>query len=276
MLSLGFSVENYPDFSSSNLTPHGLDVVLLSFVYGGTAVHHLEGERYSDTKGDLSITHYGQKHLIQSEKCDVFNIYLDPEKHPLPVLPEDLQATLAQLIPLHPNFYHNQNRVMRIKITDIKGMLDVLRQIETELSRQLPGHEEMMRLYFKTFLIRLCREAKPQLSKISEPKSNNPMEKLRQHLDQNYREPVGLQRLAEELSVHPNSLSRAFKKHTGFSPMEYLVRRRLHVAMLDLRNSDNKIFYVAMDAGFGDVSLFNRLFKKHLGMTPGQYRKQFF
>lgn len=276
MVSLGFAVEDYPRFRSKEGPQHGLDVVLLSFVYGGEATHLLEDERHSDEKGDLSITHYGQKHSILSDGCDVFNIYVDPENHPLPVLPEELQSTLEKLIPLHPNFYHNQNRIMRIRISDIDGMVEALRQIRDELSNPQSGHEEMMRLYFKAFLIRLCREARPQLKESSRLSSNNPMEKLRQRLDLNYRDPVGLPALAEEMGMHPNSLSRSFKKHTGFSPMEYLVRRRLHVAMLDLRNSNDKISYVAMDAGFGDVSLFNRLFKRHLGMTPGQYRKQFF
>ena len=275
MQSLGFAVEDYRDFQPDNFEQHRIDVVLLSFIYGGKAVHHLEDESFTEGEGDLSITHYGQKHAIESEACDVFNIYVDPEKHPLPILPEELQATLSQLIPLHPNFYHNQNRIMRIKVSDISGMLEILRQIERELLHPQLGHEEMMRLYFKTFLMRVCREAKPQLKELYKLSVTNPMERLRQHLDRNFRQPIGLPALAEEMGIHPNSLSRAFKKHTGFSPMEYLVRRRLHLAMLDLRSTDNKVFYVAMDAGFSDVSLFNRLFKRHLGVTPGQYRKQF-
>jgi len=275
MQRLGFAVEDFPGYKATETPSHRLDVVLLSFIYGGRAGHHLEGEHYDDETGDLSITHYGQMHSIKSEGCDVFNIYVDPQNHPLPVLPDDLQQTLVNLIPLHPNFYHNQNRIMRIKIVDTPGLLELLRQIHRELMNPGLGHEAMMHLYFKTFLIRLCREAKPQLQEHSRISMAHPMEGLRRHLDEHYRQNICVPDLAKGLGIHPNSLSRAFKRHTGFSPMEYMVRRRLHMAMLDLRNSDKKIFYVAMDSGFGDVSLFNRLFKRHLGVTPSQYRRQF-
>ena len=66
---------------------------------------------------------------------------------------------------------------------------------------------------------------------------------------------------------------RWFKKMTGDSFTSYVNDRRLAEAAEALRQTDDKILTIAQDAGFMNLSNFNRQFKKRYGVTPREYRE---
>lgn len=273
--NVGFAVDYYHAYRAPSPQLHGTDVVLLSFIARGQGKHLLQDCAFREQAGNLSITHYGQQHALQTDDMDVFNIFVDPQHHPLPQLPDPLQTTLAQIIPLHPNFYHQPSSIMRLTIGNIDDMIALLHQIQQECSSPGEGHDEMMRLYMKLFLMRLCREAAPQLHAQARRLPSHPMEQLRLHLDATFSQPNRLPELAARVGIHPSSLCRAFKTHTGMTLMSYITERRLQATMLALRNTDHTIARLALDAGFPDISRYNRRFKARLGVTPSAYRKRF-
>ncbi|MNN72853.1 HTH-type transcriptional activator Btr [compost metagenome] len=63
-----------------------------------------------------------------------------------------------------------------------------------------------------------------------------------------------------------------FKQLTGRTFTEYRSELRIRASLRLLRESGAKIVDIAQDAGIGDVSHFNRLFKLHMGITPKEYR----
>ena len=65
---------------------------------------------------------------------------------------------------------------------------------------------------------------------------------------------------------------RWFKQMTGTSFLTYLNERRLAAAAEKLRETDDKILIIAENAGFANLSNFNRQFKKRYGVTPRGYR----
>lgn len=66
---------------------------------------------------------------------------------------------------------------------------------------------------------------------------------------------------------------RWFKKMTGDSFTSYVNDRRLAEAAEALRQTDDKILTISQDAGFMNLSNFNRQFKKRYGVTPREYRE---
>src|SRR5690606_18818877 len=63
----------------------------------------------------------------------------------------------------------------------------------------------------------------------------------------------------------------------GISFSEYVLEQRLLRAlhlMTDKRFADWKVTALASEAGFGDLSYFNRTFRRRFGMTPSEARKQ--
>jgi AraC family transcriptional regulator len=65
---------------------------------------------------------------------------------------------------------------------------------------------------------------------------------------------------------------RVFRRLTGVTPHRYLISARLRRAALALASSRRPVIAVALDAGFGDLSTFNKTFRAVFGLTPTQYR----
>jgi transcriptional regulator GlxA family with amidase domain len=68
---------------------------------------------------------------------------------------------------------------------------------------------------------------------------------------------------------------RRFSTATGMSPLDYVHALRLEEAKQILETQDLPIEAVALEVGYQDNGFFGRLFRKRVGMTPGQYRRRF-
>lgn len=67
--------------------------------------------------------------------------------------------------------------------------------------------------------------------------------------------------------------SRLFLKVMGVRPIDYINRKRIEDAQLQLITTNDRIEKIALETGIDNFSYFNRLFKKYSGTTPGEYRK---
>lgn len=82
---------------------------------------------------------------------------------------------------------------------------------------------------------------------------------------------LSLDALAREAGVGRYQLIRAFRAATGFTPHAYLINARVNRGRA-LLGEGQPLAEVAYRLGFADQSHFQRVFKAHVGVTPGQYR----
>nr|WP_318384361.1 AraC family transcriptional regulator [uncultured Enterobacter sp.] len=92
-------------------------------------------------------------------------------------------------------------------------------------------------------------------------------------LEENYTQKFSLDRLAEEMGKSRSYLSRRFHYETGELIHQYLNTIRLRKACEILLHSDTCVSEVATQVGFAEVTYFISAFKKGIGETPLQYRK---
>ncbi len=100
------------------------------------------------------------------------------------------------------------------------------------------------------------------------------MKDLMDYLEQNYTQDLTLGMLADEAGMTSRYFCRFFKEMTGKTPMEYLNYFRIEMASLELLSTRKSVTEVAYDNGFHDLNYFIRCFKRHKGITPGQFMHQ--
>jgi len=101
------------------------------------------------------------------------------------------------------------------------------------------------------------------------------VQKILNYVEKNWQENISREEIATRLGITPEHLSRSFHEQFGLPLIEYINRCKIDKSReYLLKNSHLKIGEVAAYAGIPDVDYFCRLFKKHTGLTPGEFRKK--
>jgi AraC-like DNA-binding protein len=96
--------------------------------------------------------------------------------------------------------------------------------------------------------------------------------RTRRFVEEKFGEPLTLPRIARHAHMSRFYLCRLFKKTTGVTLTQFIVRIRLEKATRLLAARGLRITEVAAAAGFGSLPRFNSVFKQHMGMSPTEYR----
>ena len=99
--------------------------------------------------------------------------------------------------------------------------------------------------------------------------------KIQDYINENYKENIKLNQLAEIAGLTPVSFSRFFKLHTGKSPVDYIIETRLGHAARLLVDSSKSIAEICFECGFNNISNFNRIFRKSKDCTPKEFRDNY-
>ena len=105
------------------------------------------------------------------------------------------------------------------------------------------------------------------------PEPSSLARQVQEYIDHHFREPVTLQELGEALHASPYYLSHVFKEVSGYSPMQYLTRRRIGEAQNLLVETELPIARIAEEVGYDTQNYFNLQFSKHVGMPPRKFRQ---
>lgn len=98
------------------------------------------------------------------------------------------------------------------------------------------------------------------------------LELCRRHLDRHFNENVPVAALARMAGVSVSHFHRRFRAAFGVSPNAYQQQLRLGAARNLLRLSDLRCKEIADRTGLGDAARFSRLFRRHVGVSPGAFR----
>lgn len=93
------------------------------------------------------------------------------------------------------------------------------------------------------------------------------------YINCNFRLDLTLADIARANSISVSYLTSSWSKEIGMSPIEYMHSMRISEACRYLKNSSQKIKDIAQNVGYADEKYFSRVFKKHKGISPVQYRK---
>jgi AraC-like DNA-binding protein len=159
------------------------------------------------------------------------------------------------------------------------AIASIMEAIMDEIESKSPCYELALRGYLSVIYSTLVRligvtESKDErLAKVNAKNAQSICDAL-SYIDNNYREPISLQQVADACGMTYAQLAYLFSKCfvKGFS--EYLLDLRLNYAQKLLLKTNMSVTDIALDCGFDNASYFAKKFKSCLGMTPKEYRQK--
>lgn len=131
------------------------------------------------------------------------------------------------------------------------------------------------RLQVKTLFYQIILSIYQELcSQESYVKETDLVSQIKRYVDEHYADSIRLESLAEHLNYSVSHISAVFKRETNYSFIEYVMHTRMKKAVALLKSTNVSLKDIATSVGYTDVHYFNRIFKRHLGISPGKYRKR--
>jgi AraC-like DNA-binding protein len=153
---------------------------------------------------------------------------------------------------------------------DMKGIvLKMIKEDENQYSHSM----ELLKNYFKIFLIYLTRSLDENFHSLQQSRETELVRNFMELLDKNFKEKKMVAEYAAQLLVTPNYLNRIVKKITGYAAGHQIRQRIVLEAKRMGRYSDAGMKEIAYDLGFLDSAHFSRFFKTFGGINFSEFKR---
>ena len=139
------------------------------------------------------------------------------------------------------------------------------------------GSKDLAMICAKTMLLDQDKQIQAPYMIYDFPKihSDGQILKAQTWLESNYAENISMDTLAKNVGLSPRHFKRRFKQATDETPLSYLQQIRIENAKKMLENTMNTVNEITWKIGYEDINSFRRLFRKHTGLSPKEYRNKF-
>ncbi len=236
---------------------HCHDFVEIEFLLKGEVEHIYNNNTTILKPGDCVLIVPHDFHAVHAKTdVEIWNIHCD-----INIIDEDITNTFS--MSMSQNFFCHFNSQ---EATEISHCFE---RILSEQDSRLLFSNIAEKLLLHELIIRIIRRTDNSNNHIP-----NLTQKMITYVHTHFRENISLGALASQFSYTPNYTGMIFKQNTGMSFNRYLNHIRLKYACNMLRFSSFPIKDIALMAGYSSVEHFLYTFKKHIGCTPLEYRKQ--
>ncbi|MDC6366746.1 MULTISPECIES: AraC family transcriptional regulator [Flavobacteriaceae] len=105
--------------------------------------------------------------------------------------------------------------------------------------------------------------------------SSNRLAYVIEHISTHLHETLSVGELSKKACMSESHFYKTFKEELGMTPIDYINNQRIKLAIKLLRNPNKKIKEIYLECGFENRSYFNRLFKRKIQVSPGEYQSKF-
>lgn len=231
----------------------------LEIILGGTGEQNLNGTIYPLRPGTVYlITPIDFHSITPKEKLTLCNISFD-------------EVILSPT--LRMQFLNRRENLIFYDIDDTRHLQSLALQLENECTSTDIYASQARKNLLELLLFAMARSAGDGSGGLPMLHSGNVQNSM-QFLFQHFRESITLEQVAAQSGYTANYFSHLFHQITGQKYVDFLTQLRLNYAKTMLLNSDASVFDIAAASGFSSQSNFFRAFRKEMGLSPAEYRKQ--
>lgn len=162
---------------------------------------------------------------------------------------------------------------------DVKSVVDIMMNIYVENVKRRLGWKHVVNGLFYGLIRRLVEseaDTGGESTGVGPERKKEIAEKVKRYVEEHYNEKLSLKDLTEVVYLSPYYLSHTFKEETGYSPIQYVINRKMEIARKILADPGISISQTAKRVGYESIHYFSRLFTAIEGVSPTAYRKRFF
>lgn len=254
---------------TTNGYSHNHDYIELLYIYSGEGKYEIDGTIYDVSTGNLLLINPGVNHA---------NIVTNLE-NPLVILALGFTDICLKGMPENQIIFKNVTPVLNIEEELQNRITGLFFNMLAEKEQQFPGKYDMMRCYLSQILLHIIRtftetpENSNQMKFVSHRK-NHVVKTIMDYMEEHYAEKISLDGIASNMYLSSIYISKLFKEETGESPIHHLIQIRLKKSVeLMKKHPEFSIKKIAQEVGYEDAYHFSKIFKKHMTVTPKEYRK---
>ena len=255
---------------------HSHQFLELSYVLEGKATHTTEGITTVLSKGDYFIIDYNRYHEYQQigdtpfviMNCLFLPSLIDETLTGCEELSEVVRNYLIKL-----DFYQVKDHPTNFVYHDNDGWIGSLfQQLHREYEQKSMGYFETIRSYMILILIHIMRQIEIPNAYDSR---NEMIRYIIDYVEKNYTEKLSLTAISRKYNYTLQHVSTLFKQEVGMNFQEYVQSVRIKERCRLLINTNQKVSDIATRVGYTNIKYFNEVFKRHMEMTPRDFRKKF-
>ena len=273
-----FVVKNFVHERSENFSDiHAhRDFFELVVVKSGSGTHWTEKKSENLSAGDIFLIPPGVEHNYPIAKSlSIYNVLFSDGF--FQQFRDDLSAFANYQLYFNLSSTANSGAVeiMHLDRNSFAELIKLLEETVDEQKTPGPGSQTAVLCNALKIMLLLCRHAK---SRTSDELSGAvfSISRLLAEMENTLDEKWNLEKMAKKCCLSVSSFRQQFKHFTGVSPAAWLLEARIRKAQTLLKTSDLSVSEISAICGFSDSNYFARQYKKHLSLSPREYRKESF
>lgn len=270
MVRPDFECYHYLDLFPPEVQFHEHEFYEVFFFISGNVTYNIEGRTYLLHPGDILLTDNQDIHrpeIRPGKPYERYVIWMTPD------FLLELEKYGSDLTDCFKDASRKKYKLIRPEgkaVAHLKQILDKI--IDCRQSREF-GSKTLEFIYLCEFMVFLNRAYFSMPGIISEDiTENEKINKVVTYINHHLAEDLTLDKLADYCYVSKSYLSHQFKKYTGLTLYQFIIKKRLTVARNMIREGI-PVTETCMRCGFNDYSNFHKAFKKEFGRSPKEFRR---
>jgi len=248
----------------------------LIYIVDGTGIQIINNNTFQYKKGNLFLVTPQDLHSFEIINPTKFFFLRFNEYFIKSTSQNVMQETVHRMEYILQNASHRPGCILKNKID--KPLIEILvDSIIKEQNNQQIYHQKITEQIVNAIITVVARNIALKLPKNIKESTGEMVLEILHYIQENIFIPNELKskKISDHFGISLNYLSSYFKKQTGETLQEYISNYKVRLIEARLLNSDMRINEIADELNFSDESHLNKVFRKHKGINPSEFRKKF-